>query len=202
MNAIPQRARFFKDNGRDFVEISFVGTKDTLVKKVAPEHMAKFRAEWDAYCDGRPPERRAGTPLTRLVQEQRAEHYIQRNIHNVEELAALDDVQCQGVGHGTITDREHARRLLEEQKLEREVKARERITNMTAAAAPASSQVGDSGDLTEIKQNLAALANSMQALITALTPRPPGRPRKHPRREHDKPMRDADMDVTSDEDKP
>jgi len=53
-----QNGRFFKDEfGRDQIEISFVGSKDTLIKDVSPQIMAQFRSEWDAYCDGRPVER-------------------------------------------------------------------------------------------------------------------------------------------------
>ena len=85
-----QSAKFFRHGDQDFVEISFIGAKDTLVERVQPSHMAQFRSEWDAYCDGRPRQRREGIPLTDLpgLDEARAEGYVARNVHTLEELAA------------------------------------------------------------------------------------------------------------------
>jgi hypothetical protein len=93
--ALQQRARFFKDGSIDKVEISAVGSKDTIIKKVGPEEMAKFKPEWDAYCDGIPLTRRPGTPLTDIlgVTQDRADAYIARNVHTAEELAVLTDGQ-------------------------------------------------------------------------------------------------------------
>jgi hypothetical protein len=108
-----QAARFFKEENADFVEVSFVGSKDSLIKKVTPEHMAKFKDAWDAYCDGRELEQRKGTPLTDAPMiDTVAKSYVQRNVHTLEELAMLSDAQCQALGHGTLTYREAARKLL------------------------------------------------------------------------------------------
>jgi hypothetical protein len=41
-----------------------------------------------------------------------AKSYVQRNVHTLEELAMLSDAQCQALGHGTLTYREAARKLL------------------------------------------------------------------------------------------
>lgn len=179
-----QRARFYKDNGRDMIEISFVGEKNTLVKRVTPEHMAKFKSEWDAYCDGKPVEQRKGTPLTQLVDEGRAAAYIAANIHTLEELAALNDIQCQGVGHGTITDRGNAAKLLAQIAAKREQEARRRIVIGTSTAEPVSTASAAATeaaaiDLNDIKQQLGALTQAVQGLVTHLAAKPKvGRPPK------------------------
>jgi hypothetical protein len=105
-----QRARFFKDGDGDFVEISYVGSKDTNVLKVTPQLMAQYRSEWTAYCDGSPLKIRPGTPLTALhgLDQVMADKYIAQNVHTVEELAVLNDMQCQSLGHGTLTFRKQA----------------------------------------------------------------------------------------------
>src|SRR5262245_41373278 len=115
-----QAAKFFRRGDQDYVEISFIGAKDTLVERVQPSHMATFSNEWDDYCDGRPIQRRAGTALTDLpsLDHEKAECYIARNVHTLEELAALSDAQCQGIGHGTLTDRQGARKLVAQRQLE------------------------------------------------------------------------------------
>jgi hypothetical protein len=186
--AMPQHARFFKDGGRDFVEISFVGAKDTVVKKVQPEHMAKFRAEWNSYCDGQPMARRPGTPLTDIpgVDEQRAEAYLARNIHNAEELSVLSDAQCQGVGHGTLTQRESARKILAHRKYESQEKARKAVSDAAATIGPVPAETyASKSELTEVKQSIGELSASVSALVQMLSqqkapaePKRRGRPPK------------------------
>jgi putative alpha-1,2-mannosidase len=162
-----QRARFYRSGDRDFIEISFVGNPDTVIRRVEPAHMARFKNEWDAYCDGLPPKMRAGTPLTDLVNEGRAQHYIARNIHNLEELACLDDNQCQGVGHGTMTDRKNARNLIEQRKIEAMQKASRKITNMTSDATKlsATEAPAPNAEITEIKDTVNKLSDTMSALM-------------------------------------
>jgi hypothetical protein len=171
-----QSAKFFRRGEQDFVEISFVGAKDTLVEKVTPSHMAQFRNEWDAYCDGRPLKHRQGIPLTELpgLDDERAEHYIARNVHTLEELAALSDAQCQGIGHGTITDRQGARKLV----LQRQLAMRDRMQRAVQEAsasigprpvesyAPSADLVSVKSEIVELKQAIADLA----ALIGQATP--------------------------------
>lgn len=199
-----QSARFFRqkvgDAERDFVEVSFVGSKDTLVEKVTPGHMAQFRAEWDAYCDGKPPQRRAGIALTELaaIDAQRAEHYIARNIHNLEELAALNDAQCQSVGHGALTDRKAALGIVARRRFEARDKLRHAVNQASAAIGPkpaeqyaASSELDAlKGELADLKKTMAIFAKSTGELVEAVTAfsrripegegakRGPGRPKK------------------------
>ena len=170
--ALPQTARFFREGGRDLVEIACVGSKDTIIRKVAPEHMAAFRSEWDAYCDGRPPERRAGTPLTEIpgVQSEKAEVYLTRNLHTLEELAALSDAQCQALGHGTLTDREQARRLLAQRRFAEQERVRQVVSEASATIGPMPADAYASrSELAELKDMLAALG----AQVAALAKRPP-----------------------------
>lgn len=181
--------RFFKQGDRHYVEISIVGQKDTVVRKVTPAHMAEFRPQWDAYCDGRPAERRSGTALTDIVDEQRAGMLIQRNVHSLEELAALSDQQCQTLGHGTLTNREQARRLLTQRHFETSRKSADKIGKLTGEAKPISSQdVAARAEIAEIKQSVADLAQTVGQLVNALrqapraAPKSTGRPRGRPRK--------------------
>jgi hypothetical protein len=173
-----QSAKFFRRGTQDFVEISFVGANDTLVEKVTPAHMAQFRSEWDAYCDGQPLQRRAGTALTELanIEEAKAEQYIARNVHNLEELAALSDAQCQGIGHGTLTDREGARKLLMQRQREARDKMRRTVHEASAAIGPRPAELYAANaelaalkaEIAELKQGIADLAG----LVGSAPPRP------------------------------
>ena len=181
VQALHQNARFFKDDtGRDLVEISFVGVKDTVVKRVTPDVMATFKQEWDAYCDGRPLERRAGIPLAEIVSEQRVEHYIARNIHNVEELAMLSDAQCQAIGHGTLTERAAAQKLLSVRRVEADERARKAVSDASASLGPRPAEkYAAASDLAATNAKLDVLADNIGALVAALADKPKrGRPPK------------------------
>lgn len=173
--AMPQSARFFRDGERDFVEISFVGSKDTNIHKVTPQHMAQFREAWDSYCDGTPMKQRAGTPLTDLpgVDEQRAQHYIGRNVHNAEEVAVLSDAQCQALGHGTLTLRKNAQDLIAVRALKARETSRDKIVKESASigAVPAE-KYASASDLDAVNTKIDALAGSVAELVKALTEKP------------------------------
>jgi hypothetical protein len=177
-----QNARFYREGDRDLVEISCVGSKDTMVHRVKPHHMAMFRDEWNAYCDGVPLKPREGTALTDVpsLTEQMAQSYIGKNVHTAEELAALSDGQCQALGHGTLTLRNNARGLVEQRrvsKLEeasRKIsKAAESVGSLSAAEAQAEldAKYASKADVDEIKGMLAQL-------LTQGEKRKPGRPKK------------------------
>lgn len=170
IRSFSQTARFFRDGSKDKIEIAFVGSKDTLVQAVTPAHMAQFASEWAAYCDGRPPERRKGTALTELssINEARAEHYISRNIHNLEELAALNDGQCQAIGHGCLTDRKGARDLLSV----RHMRNRDRLNREIQEKQASVGSSADPGELDALKSEMAELK---QMLVQALAPKKRGR---------------------------
>lgn len=173
--AMPQMARFFREGERDFVEISFVGAKDTVVQKVKPEHMAKFRREWDAHCDGRPMERRPGTALTEIpgVDAAREAFYLARNIHNAEELSVLSDAQCQGVGHGTLTQRESARKIIAMRKFDAQEKARKAVSDAAAAIGPIpADKYASQTELAEVKQSIGELTSAVAALVQQLSQPP------------------------------
>jgi hypothetical protein len=162
-----QSAKFFRRGEQDFVEISFVGAKDTLVEKVTPSHMAQFRNEWDAYCDGRPIERRQGIPLTDLsgLDAARADSYIARNVHTAEELAALSDAQCQGIGHGAITDRQAARKLVLQRQREMRDRMQRAVHEASAAIGPRPvEQHAPNADLEAVKTEIAELKQAVADL--------------------------------------
>lgn len=173
-------ARFHKDaNGSDRVEISMAGTKDTVVTEVTPDVMAQYREEWNAYCDGRPLTQRPGSPLTDIpgMNEDRLKHYLHMNVHTLEELAALNDIQCQGVGHGVMTERKTARTILTTRQAEKKDNFAKKMEQAMKTAQPVQDQQSD-----EKLDKLIAIGEltnqNILALIQALQPRKPGRPKK------------------------
>lgn len=181
VKAHTQAGRFFRRGDRDYIEISFIGSKDTINQSVTPEHMAKFKAEWDAYCDGRPMQQRPGTPLTDLSQisEARAQDYIHRNVHNLEELAALNDGQCQSLGHGTLTDRKGARALVAERQMQERDKLQREVQQKSATVGPvpAEKYAGNS-EVESLKSEVAELKQGMGQILELLQKRKGGRPKK------------------------
>jgi hypothetical protein len=178
VKAHAQTARFFRDGNKNKIEISFVGSKDTLNQTVTPAHMAQFKAEWDAFCDGREPEQRPGTPLTELpsITEGRAKEYIHRNVHNLEELAALDDGQCQMLGHGTLTDRKGARALVANRVMKKRDDLERELQKKTAAIGPVPAEAyAGASDVEALKADMAELKAMLAA---ALAPKKGGRPKK------------------------
>jgi hypothetical protein len=167
--ALQQRAKFFKDDGgADKVEITFVGSKDTFIKKVGPEEMARFKQEWDAYCDGRPMTRRPGIALTEVpgISQDKADAYIARNIHNAEELSVLTDGQCQSVGHGTLTDRKAAQAFVMERRMKEQSEQRDRVGN---AAKDLKTGTPEPQGIAELGKKIDALTEGMTALVGLLT---------------------------------
>jgi hypothetical protein len=181
VQSLPQSARFYREGEADLVEISFVGTKDTVVRKVKPEHMAQFREEWNSFCDGVPMKQRTGTPLTDLpgVDEQRAKGFIDRNVHTAEEVAVLSDAQCQALGHGTLTLRKQAQELLMVRAAQQQTKSRDEIVKQSASigALPAEKYASET-DLAEVKQAVTDLGGKMDAILAVLAAKKPGRPKK------------------------
>jgi hypothetical protein len=168
-----QHARFYEREGRDFVEISYVGSKDNLHQKVTPDVMARFRAEWLAYKDNRPLERRAGTALSELgLDQERCDYFVQRQVHTLEELEALSDIDCQHLGQGTITARNAARKLLAEKRLRQRQEQASRITSASAALTAGSlgEDPAPNTMLAELLVSVGALGDKLEALIEALAP--------------------------------
>jgi hypothetical protein len=169
---------FFRgEDGRDYVKIALVGSKDSFVKRVRPEHMAQFKAEWDAFCDGRPLAIRPGIPLTDLpsIKEARAQDYIHKNVHNLDELAALNDGQCQSLGHGTLTDRKAARELVASRQAEAKTLSERKVQEASAAIG----KTADPDEVDGIKAEVAELKNSVSQILELLQAKPKrGRPKK------------------------
>jgi len=183
-----QSAKFFRRGEQDFVEISFIGAKDTLVERVRPSHMAQFRSEWDAYCDGQPMQRREGIALTELpgLDAEKAESYIARNVHTLEELAALSDAQCQGIGHGTLTDRQGARKLVTQRQLEVRERMQRAVHEASAAVGPKPAErYAPGSDLDSVKSEIAELRQEIANLagLVAKTTRPGGKSKTKTRRQ-------------------
>lgn len=171
VTALQQRARFFKDGEVDKVEISAIGSKDTFIKKVGPEEMARFKPEWDAHCDGRPMTRRPGTPLTDCagIEQVRADTYIARNIHTLEELAVLSDSQCQAVGHGTLTDRKNAQALLTTRKMRDDTARRDAVGKAAATVGAAPAEPKNDEQIAALGEKIDGLATGINALVGLLT---------------------------------
>lgn len=180
VDSFQQSARFYKDEGADFVEISFVGSRDSLVKKVSPEHMAKFKDAWDAYCDGRELEQRKGTPLTDApMTSEVAKSYVQRNVHTLEELAMLSDAQCQALGHGTLTYRENARKLIATRTDERR---QEQMSAVSKAAATVGAATIAPADNSEVLNAIHELGQGIGVLVQLMTAQAQkGRPGRKPK---------------------
>ena len=177
-------ARFFREAEKDFVEISTVGSKDTVIHRVSPEHMSRFREEWNAFCDGVPLKQRAGSPLMEIpgMKEQLAQHYVQQNVHTAEELAALSDAQCQALGHGTLTLRASARGMLEMRRIKQADAMAKRISE--AAKTASSLTTKEAQDALDAKyatkEDVKELGSKLDAVLAALQPKKPGRPKKQP----------------------
>ncbi len=191
VESVAQRGRFFKDeNGRECIEISFVGQKDTIIHFTTPAHMARYKREWDAYCDKEPLALRAGTPLSALFDEKTEGSYVAANIHTLEELAALDDLQCQGVGRGTLTNRQAAREKIIQIQFDADQARRKTIDSLPTTALSSATPGEPSPDISELKKAVSGIQESMQTLQRAMLllverrqdePAPSSRPR-HRRR--------------------
>lgn len=168
VQSFEQQPRFYREDNKDFVEISFLGAKDTVIKKVTPELMAKFRDEWNAYCDGRPMEPRKGTPLTVFpeISEERNAEFIRRNLHTVEELAQLNDHQCQGLGHGLIALRKKAQNYILQKQAEEHTRNQKRISTESAKVGPAPEE---NNEIDELKSVVADQGKKIDALLEAIS---------------------------------
>lgn len=116
------RAKFFKDEvtGRPMVLIQAVGDPCNLIAKVEPKHVERWPKEWAAFEEGLKEPEIVGTPLTEVpgIDKDKAMHLKLKGVRTAEELAALDDAACNGVGMGTMTFRKIARLMLAVKKQE------------------------------------------------------------------------------------
>ena len=120
------------------------------------------------------------------LDEEKAEGYVARNVHTLEELAALSDAQCQGIGHGTLTDRQGARKLVAQRLLETRERMQRAVHEASAAIGPKPAErYVPSSDLDSIKGEIAELRQGIADLVEliARTTRPRGRSRTTTRRQ-------------------
>jgi hypothetical protein len=184
VNALAQTAKFYREGDRDYVSISFVGEKDTVIRRVTPEHMARFRNEWNAYCDGIPLKQRDGTPLTDIpnLSDDLAQKYISQNVHTADELAVLSDAQCQSLGHGTLTFRAAAQAMLASRKAAQMEAASKRISeaakSVSAMPAEAEAKFASKEDVEAVKGEIGDIKAMMGQMMEMMQKRGPGRPKK------------------------
>lgn len=186
----PTTARFYRnDKGSEYVELSFVGSKDTLVQRATAELRMEYKDAYDAYCDGVPLAKRQGTALTTIMDGQQAESYIQRNVHTLEEFAALTDGQCQSLGHGTLTLRKKAQAIVGQAQLADKLQKGKRIADemsevgKTQADAVTADIQELKGAVSELTTSMGELTKGIAALITMQAERKKPGPKPKPKAE-------------------
>lgn len=112
------RAKFFADGDRDYVELSAVGDSCTHIRKVQPNDLARFPAEWAAYKANTEVDV-GGTPLTDVpgITRDLAIAYKLKAVRNAEELAALDDIATRALGMQGLAFRAAAKNMLDAREL-------------------------------------------------------------------------------------
>jgi hypothetical protein len=115
-NTAKLRANFFKDvdGKQDLIEIVIIGDPNTLIKKVAPEHVKTFPREWEAYQSGQTEIKVEGTPLTEVpgIDRNLALALKLKGVRTAEELAALDEAAATGLGMNMRTFVSSAKNLV------------------------------------------------------------------------------------------
>ena len=115
-NTAKLRANFFKDvdGKQDLIEIVIIGDPNTLIKKVAPEHVKTFPREWEAYQSGQTEIKVDGTPLTEVpgIDRNLALALKLKGVRTAEELAALDEAAATGLGMNMRTFVSSAKNLV------------------------------------------------------------------------------------------
>lgn len=115
-NTAKLRANFFKDvdGKQDLIEIVIIGDPNTLIKKVAPEHVKTFPREWEAYQSGQTEIKIEGTPLTEVpgIDRNLALALKLKGVRTAEELAALDEAAATGLGMNMRTFVSSAKNLV------------------------------------------------------------------------------------------
>lgn len=115
-NTAKLRANFFKDvdGKQDLIEIVIIGDPNTLIKKVAPEHVKTFPREWEAYQSGQTEIKVDGTPLIEVpgIDRNLALALKLKGVRTAEELAALDEAAATGLGMNMRTFVSSAKNLV------------------------------------------------------------------------------------------
>lgn len=107
------RARFYTDDGSDWVSISVIGDPNVVVRKVRDEDKERFEKDYKAFKAGKKP-KIEGTPLENVkgIGEAMAKKLRGKGIETAEDLAALPDGGLNAVGMGAIGLRKSAREYL------------------------------------------------------------------------------------------
>jgi hypothetical protein len=114
------RAKFFRDEGRDYCEVTIIGDPNTLIQKVGEWHVKTFPREYEAFQRDAGEVQVQGTPLTEVpgIDRNVALSLKLKGIRVAEELAALDDSAAQGLGMGMLTFIKSAKLLLKAKEAE------------------------------------------------------------------------------------
>lgn len=123
-NTAKLRANFFKDvdGKQDLIEIVIIGDPNTLIKKVAPEHVKTFPREWEAYQSGQTEIKVEGTPLTEVpgIDRNLALALKLKGVRTAEELAALDEAAAVSLGMNMRTFVSSAKNLVKVKAYEKQ----------------------------------------------------------------------------------
>lgn len=95
------RAKFSSVGGVDWIEISNLGDKYSILKrKVRPGDAQQFPQAWAAFKEGRAQDQADGTPLEEVdgVTPDLAAKYRAKKVRTAEELAGLSDAAVRGLG--------------------------------------------------------------------------------------------------------
>lgn len=113
------RAKFFRDEGRDYIEISIIGDPNTVIRKVTPEDVHRFPRDWEAHQTGNE-DIIGGIPLTEVpgVDKNAALGLRLKGVRNAEELAGLDEAAAKGLGMGGLPFWNAAKNLVKLRQLE------------------------------------------------------------------------------------
>lgn len=108
------RAVFSRETGGDYIQISIIGDPNVYKGKATPDDIRRFAKEWDAYQAGKDELVVEGTPLTDVpgITKEISRQYVAKGVRTAEELAALNDLACQKIGHGTLSARKAAQNML------------------------------------------------------------------------------------------
>ena len=114
------RATFFKsDGGIDLAELKIIGDPNTVIYKIKDkeeELKERFPQEYADYFKMSKPKTPKTTPLSKLqgLGNKKEEALNVEGIRTVEDLAALSDSNCHGLGKGTLDLRKRAKDFLAE----------------------------------------------------------------------------------------
>lgn len=146
---------------RPFVRIHIPGDQHNVIDQVAkPYYQQRFKDEWDRFNQNQT-QNEIGWPLKTwpLVNVAQVKNLEFLNVHTVEQLANLTDLQCQKVGMGSMDLRAKAQAAI-------------------AAAKDGAATAAQAAENKRLSDELEALKNQMAAFSQLQDKPKVGRPRK------------------------